>query len=113
MKLGSTAALVIVLTCAGCGQKMTYEQQLDSAAGVERVQGIMTVGERKIWSAIPRLIEFLEDRDVSVRLAAVRTLREMTGKEFGYVAHADEHERREAANRWKAGWESEGRTGGT
>ena len=102
---------VMLLVLHGCGSgSMTWQQQLNSSAGVERVQGIMTVGERNIRPAIGQLIGRLGDDDVSVRLAAARTLREMTGKHFGYVAWADEHHRRGAAARWRAWWSSETRS---
>lgn len=109
MRTSAAVTLLILLACQGCGgSKMTYQQQLDSPAGVERVQGIMTVRERNITAEIPRLIAFLDDEDVSVRMTSARALRDMTGQNFGYVAHADEHERREAAAKWRAWWNARG-----
>lgn len=102
--------LVLLLTAVatGCGgAKLTWEEQLDSPAGVERTQGVMTVGERNIQPAIPRLIELLNDRDVSVRVVTARTLRNMTGQNFGYVAYADDTEREAAARRWQAWWDGQ------
>lgn len=99
---------------AGCGgsRRLTWQQKMDSSAGVERAQAVMVIGEQKNWSAIPRLIERLEDDDVSVRVLAKQTLHDMTGRDFGYNAYADEIERREAVERWKTWWNSEGRSGG-
>jgi len=114
LRTSSTAALVLLWVCVGCGgTKMTWQQQLDSPAGVERAQGVMTVGEQNIQPAIPQLIDLLEDDDVSVRVVTVRTLRDMTGKEFGYVAYADAPERRAAAGRWRTWWQSQTGTGAT
>ncbi|HUV39976.1 MAG TPA: HEAT repeat domain-containing protein, partial [Planctomycetota bacterium] len=109
LKTSATVTLVLI-ACAGCGgSKMTTAQQLDSPAGVERVQGILTVKEQNLTAEIPRLIDFLEDPDVSVRMTAADTLRKMTGQEFGYVAWAAEPERRAAAARWREWWNSRGR----
>ena len=111
---GLVAACVLVpallLGCGG-GRKLTLEQKMDSAAGVERAQAVMAIGERKDWTAIPYVIGRLEDDDVSVRVLAKETLREMTGRDFGYNAYGPEDERREAVQRWKAWWNSEGRGG--
>jgi hypothetical protein len=71
----------------------------------------MEVRDKNIRSAIPQLIERLEDDDVSVRMMADRSLRDMTGRDFGYVAHAPEPERRQTVRRWREWWDSEGRTG--
>ena len=109
MRTSAAVTLLIVLACHGCGgPKMTVEQQLNSPAGVERVQGIMTVGEKNLTAEIPRLIDFLEDPDVSVRVTSVRTLRKMTGKNFGFVAYTDEPQRREAVAKWRAWYQKSG-----
>jgi len=84
---------------------------MNSSAGVERMQGVMTVGEERNWRALPQVIERLEDDDESVRLMSARVLQEMTGEDFGYKAYAPEHERREAANRWRNWWNTTGRHG--
>jgi hypothetical protein len=43
-----------------------------------------------------------------VRLAAINSLRSMTGKDFGYVAYDDEMKRRAAVTQWRAWWKKEG-----
>lgn len=90
---------------------MSWKQKMESSAGVERAQAVMDVAEQNEWSDIPRVIERLEDDDETVRLMAVGTLREMTGREFGYKAYAPEHERRKSAERWRNWWEAEGKRG--
>jgi hypothetical protein len=108
-----TASLgVVVLVLLGCGgPRLTWQQKMNSSAGVERAQAVMVVGERKMWAAIPQVINRLEDDDVSVRVLAIHTLRDMTGSDFGYSAYAPERERREAVARWRSWWETEGKTG--
>jgi hypothetical protein len=107
----STAWLAtVVLVLLGCGgPNLTWQQKMNSSAGVERAQAVMTVGEKNMWPAIPQVINRLEDNDVSVRVLADETLCNMTGKDFGYNAYADEKERREAVARWRSWWESEGK----
>jgi len=103
----------IALVLLGCGgPRLTWQQKMNSSAGVERAQAVMTVGDRHMWSAIPQVISRLEDDDVSVRMLAIDTLRDMTGRDFGYGAYAPEVERREAVARWRNWWETEGKTGG-
>ena len=46
--------------------------------------------------------------DVSVRVTSVRSLRDMTGQDFGFVAYADEPERREAVAKWRAWYQKKG-----
>jgi hypothetical protein len=107
----STAWLgAVVLVLLGCGgPKLTWQQKMNSSAGVERAQAIMAVGEKGMWTAIPQVIQRLEDDDVSVRVLSGETLRNMTGKDFDYNAYAGEAERREAAARWRSWWDTEGK----
>ena len=98
--------ILTALSAAGCfGQpQLTWRQKMDSSAGVERTQAVMAVGERRNIAAIPHLIRSLEDDDVSVRMAAIDSLRQMTGKDFGYVAWDDEVTRRAAVKKWREWW---------
>ena len=112
MRRSGVVLCVLALVLVGCGgPKLTWRQKMESSAGVERVQGVMAVGEQNRWRDIPRVIERLDDNDESVRLMAARTLQEMTGENFGYKTYAPEHERREAARRWRNWWNTTGRYG--
>jgi hypothetical protein len=98
-----------LVSLAGCGDRqLTWQEKMDSSAGVEREQAVMTVADQNNRAAIPQLIQRLEDDDIAVRMAAIDSLRKMTGKDFGYVAWDDEVKRREAVRQWKAWWQSEG-----
>ena len=102
----------IVVLSVGCGgPSLTYEQKLGSSSGVERTQGMMAIGERHDWARIPRLVDGLEDNDVTVRHMAVQSLRDMTGKNYGYVPYARERERRQAVLEWRSWWDAEGHKG--
>ncbi len=101
-----------VLAAAGCfsfnPKPLTEEQKMNSSAGVEREQAVVDAGLRQDRARIPTLINRLEDDDVAVRLAAINSLRSMTGKDFGYVAYDDEMTRRAAVTRWREWWRKEG-----
>ena len=102
----------IIVLSVGCGgTSLTYEQKVESSSGVERTQGMMAIGERRDWSRIPRLIDGLEDDDVTVRQMAVQSLRNMTGRNYGYVPYARERERRQAVQQWRSWWDAEGHKG--
>ncbi len=100
----------MLLVAAGCfGQKaMTGDQLLNSSAGVERQEGVLRA-EREGQPGIPKIIPRLEDDDVAVRMAAVDSLRRMTGEDFGYVAWDDETTRRAAVAKWREWWKTHGR----
>ena len=102
----------IILLSVGCGgTSLTYEQKVESSSGVERTQGMMAIGERRDWSRIPNLMDGLDDDDVTVRHMAVQSLRDMTGRNYGYVPYARERERRQAVQQWRAWWKAEGHKG--
>ena len=106
---GRIVAILIVFLAAGCfGQKpLTEDQMLRSSAGVEREEGVLKAGQQGS-TAIPTLIQRLEDDDVAVRLAAINTLRRTTGQDFGYVAWDDEVKRRPAVAKWREWWRQGG-----
>ena len=62
MKAYPLLAALAALLLAGCfGQeKMTWQQKMDSSAGVERTQAVMAAGEQQNRSAISQLIQRLE-----------------------------------------------------
>jgi hypothetical protein len=107
------AAILTCLAAAGCfGQKpLTQDQLLNSSAGVERERGVLQA-EREGQSGIPKIIPRLEDDDVAVRMAAIDSLRRMTGQDFGYVAWDDEAKRRAAVAKWREWWRKQPGSGG-
>lgn len=66
------------------------------------------LGRRDLWTAIPRLIERLDDPDADVRAASAVSLRRLTNNFLGYQAQASLGKRREAADRWRTWWSQEG-----
>ena len=112
MKARVVVWCVLLMAVTGCwGRKLTWQEKKTSSAGIERMQAVMMVGEERSWSDIPYVITRLDDDDESVRLMSARVLQDMTGENFGYKAYAPEHERREAAKRWRHWWNTTGRKG--
>lgn len=79
-----------------------------------RREAAAELGQRDRWSAVPRLIDHLEDTDVEVRSASASALRRVTNNFFGYRALASARRRRLSADRWRSWWSQEGsvRAGG-
>lgn len=59
------------------------------------------LGERKAEAAAPALVETLGDEDQTVRDAAVKALRKITGKSFGFKSGASARERGRAVAKWR------------
>jgi hypothetical protein len=49
----------------------------------------------------PQLVKSLESDDPAIRFYAIRGLQDLTGETFGYVWYADDHNRREALDKWR------------
>ena len=107
------AALLMVLAtvfATGCeSTSSSWKRKLDSPLGVERAEGVMMIDAAKDWSAVPLLIDTLEDDDVSVRVLAVQTLRRMTERKFKFLPYGPERERRQGVRRWRGWWSAEGK----
>jgi len=85
------------------------EQHLGSPWPNVRRAAAEEIGRRDRWSAIPRLIERLDDSDGDVRGAAAASLRRLTNTFLGYRAEASLSRRRGGADRWRTWWSQEGR----
>ena len=85
------------------------ERHLGSPWSSVRLAAAEEIGRRDRWTAIPRLIERLDDADAGVRAASAVSLRRLTNQFLGYRAEASVGSRRTAANRWRTWWSREGR----
>jgi hypothetical protein len=73
-----------------------------------RIAAITEADAKSDRSAIPHLIESLQNDDPVVRMAAIRTLQDMTGQTLGYQYWAGETERIAATRRWEQWYASNG-----
>ena len=99
------SAAGLLLGAGACGPRAT-EGGFDSANPAAKLYAIQHAYEQDDPRAIPRLIEQLDSDDPAVRLLAIASLDEITGRTYGYD-HADPPEiRRDAVRRWEQAWET-------
>jgi hypothetical protein len=88
----------------------TLRAQLeDEDLEIRRAAAIAT-GMKKAKELIPELIKLLDDAEMPVTQAALTSLRELTGQDFGPDPEATRAERLAAVNAWKAWWKKHGGT---
>jgi hypothetical protein len=94
-------AAVLLLAC-GCGPRGEPSScDIQSMDVAERVAAIRRAAERQDQSAIPQLVDRLEDEDAVVRFAAIMALEELTGRRFGYSYGGGGRSRADAVQRWR------------
>jgi len=71
-----------------------------------RVATAGVVGERDLARHAVRLVDLLDDPDLEVRRAAIRTLRQLSNRFFGYRPDAPAQQRAKATGRWRELWGS-------
>jgi hypothetical protein len=79
---------------------------LDSPFAAVRVATAGVVGERDLARHAVRLVDLLDDPDLEVRRAAIRALRQLSNRFFGYRADAPAEQRAKPAGRWRELWGS-------
>ena len=66
-----------------------------------RIPGIKRAGDSHDRSALPQLVESLNDDDPAVRLFAIAALEKFSKDRFGYEYYLDEDGRKPALDRWR------------
>jgi hypothetical protein len=74
---------------------------LNSENAPSEIPAIKLAAARHDRTAIPRLVQDLNDPDSAVRFAAINALRQITGEDFGYRYYDDETGREPAIQRWR------------
>jgi hypothetical protein len=93
-----------ILILAGCGSPFNRKMQLSDLEDPNpsvRIMAIKWAGDNKVSSAVPQLVNFLQDEDRSVRFYAIEALQRITGTDNGYDYKADPKRRAEAVGRWR------------
>ena len=67
------------------------------------------LGRRSAFEAVPELLARAEDDDLSVRTAAVASLRRLTNRMYDLDATDPPATRAASVGRWRAWWDREGR----
>ncbi len=95
---------LIVLMLAGCNGPLDRKMglaDLEHPNPAVRIMAIKWAGDNKISPAVPKLVDFLQDEDKSVRFYAIEGLRRITGTDHGYDYKAAVHHRAAAVKRWR------------
>jgi hypothetical protein len=103
-----TATALVMFGCSGPFNRKIGLSDLDSPNPAVRIMAIKWAGDNKASSAIPRLVDFLNDEDTSVRFFAIEALRRITGTNNGYDYKARPQLRAEAVERWREFLKSNG-----
>ena len=91
--------LVAGLLVAGCAPAAS-RGNFDSANPAAKAYAIEQAIRDADHSAIPDLVEQLDNDDPLIRFMAIAALESLTGRTLGYVHYAPAVERREAIGRW-------------
>lgn len=100
--MSRAAGWIVIL--AFCSLACRGKQPIPNVAAPEieaRIPGIKRAGETHDRSALPQLVDSLDDEDPAVRLFAIGALEKFTGNRFGYEYYLDEDQRKPAIARWR------------
>ena len=93
----------LIFVIAGCdhyGRKFGLSDLEDPNPRI-RIMAIKWAGENKVSAAVPRLVDLLQDEDLSVRFYSICALNRITGTDHGYDYKAAPHLRAAAVKRWR------------
>ncbi len=109
---------LVTLVSGGCGSSVLSRRialsDLDNRSSTVRIRAIKWAGENRIEAAVPKLVDFLEDEDASVRFYAIEGLRRITDVDNGYDYKSSAQRRAASVDRWREflktkEWHSNGR----
>lgn len=80
---------------------------LGSEVAVVRYEAAAGLLQHGDTTAVPVLVDFLENDDKRLRYKAIEALRGNTGRDFGYRFSAPEELRNVSVNRWRGWWKTE------
>jgi hypothetical protein len=99
------AGLLVVFFASGCSIRtlgMTnYTRDIQSPDPCIRMKAVIYAGNSKDKRAIPLLVDRLEDEDEAVRVATIESLKQITGKDFGYRSFDPPYVRAKAVQQWR------------
>lgn len=100
--MGLSLAVMIFLVVAGCRAQLQEPTMahFDSPTPMYRIMAAKWAGDHKMFQAIPKLVNLLEDEDRSVRLYAIVALKRITGTDQGYTFGGGVSQRAKAIARW-------------
>jgi hypothetical protein len=96
-----TAIILLLSGCRGPFDRKMGLSDLNNPNPTVRIMAIKWAGDNKVSSAIPQLVDLLQDEDTSVRFFAIEALQRITGTDNGYDYKAGPQLRAEAVERWR------------
>ena len=96
--------MVFMLIFSGCGSPFDRDfglSDLEDPNPAIRIMAIRWASDNNVSSAMPQLVNLLQDEDAAVRFYAIEGLQRMTGTDYGYDYKASPHIRAEAVERWQ------------
>ena len=93
------ACTFAALALAGCRKSVVA--QLSALDPSERAAAIVRLAEAGDASAVHKLVDLLEDRDLGVRMYANLALVRLCGTDYGYHYYDPEPVRGQAVDRWR------------
>lgn len=94
-------AAVAVAGCAAPSRHSFIARGLQSEDPAKRMAACTEAAQQQDRSAIPLLIDRLNDSESDVRFCAIRALKELTSQTMGYEYYQDESKRAPAVGRWR------------
>ena len=91
---------LILAGCAGLFDRKPQLSDLDNPNSTIKIVAVKWAGDNKVSSALPQLVDLLQDEDSPVRLYSIEALRRITGTDCGYDYKAAAHVRAVAVKRW-------------
>jgi hypothetical protein len=89
-----------VCLLGSCAPPRASEGGFDSPNPASKLYAIHRAGEHHDITALPRLVEQLDNDDLLVRMMAAQALSRITGTRLGYNPYSPVEEQREAIGRW-------------
>jgi hypothetical protein len=100
--MSRSAGLILIFAVSSLACRGTLPTPNVAAEEPEaKIPGIKRAGEAQDRSALPELVESLNDDDPAVRLFAIAALEKFTGDRFGYEYYLDEEQRKPSLARWR------------
>ena len=98
-----SVATWVGLAAVGCrAERISVRHSMQSVDAASRVRAIQRAAIEGDSSAVPNLVDRLEDEDAAVRFAALLALERITGERLGYEYGASVERRASATARWRA-----------
>ncbi len=96
----TVATLLVALAVSGCATT-SWRRQLQSENPIDRINGTIAAAHADDRSALPLLVDRLEDDDQAVRMYAILALQQIEGTTLGYKYWAGPADLSHMAQRWR------------